>query len=194
MASAWALVFQVGSAAARAHCDTLSGPVIQDARRALEAGDLAPVLKWVAPADEAAIREAFTRVTTVRKQGDQARELADRYFFETVVRIHRAGEGAPFEGLRSAASIPTLVAAADAALASGSSESLARELTGSVSKELNKRFQAALLLKAHAEDSPHAGRAFVAAYVDYVHFVEGLSGIVEGAGHRQEEGVSPHAH
>ncbi len=43
-----------------AHCDTMSGPVIQDAQLALQRGDVTPVLKWVKLADEAQIREAFS--------------------------------------------------------------------------------------------------------------------------------------
>lgn len=32
---------------ALAHCDTLEGPVIKDAKSALEKKDVTPVLKWV---------------------------------------------------------------------------------------------------------------------------------------------------
>jgi hypothetical protein len=32
---------------ASAHCDTMNGPVVADARQALESGHLTPVLKWV---------------------------------------------------------------------------------------------------------------------------------------------------
>jgi hypothetical protein len=180
--------------AARAHCDTLDGPVIQDARRALESGDLAPVLKWIAPADVPAVRDAFGRTSLVRTQSEPARELADRYFFETVVRIHRAGEGAPYEGLKPAGSISPTIAAADQALVSGSPEKLARDLSSTVGEEVRKRFRTTQQLKAHAEESPEAGRAFVAAYVDYVHFVEGLDGLLEAGGHAHAAEAPSHAH
>jgi hypothetical protein len=85
-----------------AHCDTLSGPVVLTAKAALEKGDVTPVLKWVKKEDEKEIREAFARTLAVRKQSTDARELADTYFFETLVRIHRAGEGAPYTGLKAA--------------------------------------------------------------------------------------------
>src|SRR5512138_2915043 len=88
---------------AAAHCDTMGGPVIADAKVALAKGDLTPVLKWVKPENEPEVRTAFTQTLKVRAQGPEARELADRYFFETLVRIHRAGEGAPYTGLKAEA-------------------------------------------------------------------------------------------
>ena len=85
-----------------AHCDTLEGPVVSTAKAALENGDVTPVLKWVKEDDEKEIRELFAKTLSARKQGKEARELADRYFFETLVRVHRAGEKAPFTGLKPA--------------------------------------------------------------------------------------------
>src|SRR5512140_2714587 len=83
---------------ARAHCDSMQGPVVAAARVALQKGDVTPALRWVKPADEAEIHRAFAQAMSVRKAGGTARDLADRYFFETLVRVHRAGEGAPYTG------------------------------------------------------------------------------------------------
>ena len=82
-----------------AHCDGLDGPLVKAAQKALETGDVNLVLIWVQKKDEAEVRQAFQKTLTVRKSSAQAGELADRYFFETVVRLHRAGEGAPYTGL-----------------------------------------------------------------------------------------------
>src|SRR5574340_348706 len=99
-----------------AHCDTLDGPVVATARASLEKGDVTPVLKWVRKEDEKEIQELFNKTLIVRKQGKEAKELADMYFFETLVRIHRAGEGAPYTGLKAAGTVEPSVAAADKAL------------------------------------------------------------------------------
>ena len=72
-----------------AHCDSLEGPVVQDARLALESADPTAVLKWVSREHEDEIRDAFKQTLAVRAKGDDAKTLADRYFFETLVRIHR---------------------------------------------------------------------------------------------------------
>src|SRR5512142_1210765 len=81
------------SSEARAHCDTMDGPVVNTARMALEKGDVTPVLKWVRKDDEGEIKAQFQKTLAARKQGKEAKELADKYFFETLIRIHRAGEG-----------------------------------------------------------------------------------------------------
>lgn len=77
-----------------AHCDTLDGPVVAAARKALDSGNVNLILVWVQKKDEGEIRNMFQKAVAVRKAGGQAKELADMYFFETLVRIHRAGEGA----------------------------------------------------------------------------------------------------
>lgn len=103
---------------AYAHCDTLDGPVVQTARESLEKSDITPVLKWVQVKDEKEIRAAFDKALAVRAMGPEAKELADMYFFETLVRIHRAGEGAPYTGLKPGAAVDPAVALADKALES----------------------------------------------------------------------------
>ena len=114
------------STPAQAHCDGLDGPVVAAARTALGSGNPDPVLIWVQPTDEMQVRQAFAEAVTVRKLGAQARELADRYFFETLVRLHRAGEGAPYTGLKPAGrDLGPAIPLADKAIASGSDEDLA---------------------------------------------------------------------
>src|SRR5512136_371299 len=82
-----------GSNKVLAHCDGMDGPVVTAAKKALETGDANPVLIWVQKKDEGEIRKAFQKTLAVRKLSPEAKELGDMYFFETLVRIHRAGEG-----------------------------------------------------------------------------------------------------
>lgn len=184
--------FLVASTAG-AHCDTLEGPVVKTARLALDKGDVTPVLKWVRPADEPEIRDLFQKTLAARKQGPEVRELVDRYFFETLVRIHRAGEGASFTGLKPAGTpVEPAIALADAALASGDSDRLAKAIAGHVEEGIRHRFARALETKKHADDSVAAGREFVAAYVELTHYVERLhADATTDAGHA---GSSPAAH
>jgi hypothetical protein len=173
---------------AAAHCDTLDGPVVITARAALETGDVTPVLKWVRKQDEKEIQELFGKTLAVRKQGKEARELADMYFFENLVRIHRAGEGAPYTGLKPAGMVEPSVAAADKALESGSADSLVKLVNDAVAKGIRRRFAQALETKKHAEHTVEAGRSFVAAYVEFTHYVERLHmDAVSGSGHVHEQ-------
>lgn len=157
-----------------AHCDTLGGPVIAAAREALESGDITPVLKWVRKDDEAEIRGMFEKTLKVRKEGPEARELADMYFFETLVRIHRAGEGAPYTGIKPAEAVEPSIEEADRALESGNADRLVRLITDAVDEGIRERFEHAYRTSMHAADSVEAGREFVEAYVEFTHYVERL--------------------
>ena len=171
----------------RAHCDTLDGPVVQAAKVALSQGDISPVLKWVTPNDEAQIRSAFQRALQVRKLGPEARELADNYFYETLVRIHRAGEGAPYTGLKPAGTaVEPGIALADKALKAGSAEDLVRQLTYHMVAGIRQRFAAVQAASKHADDSAAEGRAFVASYVEFIHFVERLEQVPSTPAHYGE--------
>lgn len=157
-----------------AHCDTLDGPVVIEAKAALERGDITQILKWVRKEDEKEIKTQFDKTLAVRKQSKEARELADMYFFETLVRIHRAGEGAPYTGLKAAGTVEPSVAAADKALESGSVDSLVKLVTDAAEKGIRQRFAHAAETKKHADHGVEYGRKFVAAYVEFTHYVERL--------------------
>jgi hypothetical protein len=167
---------------AYAHCDTLDGPVVTEARAALEAGDVTPLLKWVRPDDEGEIRAAFDHALEVRALGEPARGLADRYFFETLIRVHRAGEGAPYTGLRPTGDAHSPESAADRALAAGTVDDLAARIAEHATVGMRERYAAVTAAQKHAGEGVEAGRAYVAAYVDYVHYVLGLHNAIEGAG------------
>lgn len=158
---------------ARAHCDTLDGPVASAARAALETGKLAPVLAWVRPAAEGEVRAAFASARAARRSGKDAREVADRWFLETVVRVHRAGEGAPFTGLKPAGAVDPAVAAADRAVAGGDAAALERLLVAAVRDGLRTHLARLERERPPAEDV-EAGRRWVAAYVPFVHWAEGV--------------------
>lgn len=167
--------------AAWPHCDGWDGPVVADARRALAKGDPAPVLIWVRPADEAAVREAFARVLAVRRGGGPAQDLADQFFFETVVRLHRAGEGAPYTGLKPAGrDLGPVIPAGDQALAGGDLKPVWKLLSDAAHQGLHARFDAARKARGFAEGDLAGGRRFVAAYVDFMHYLEGLHGAAAG--------------
>ena len=179
----------LSAAPAFAHCDSLDGPVIQEARTALSRGDVTPVLKWVRSDDEAVIRDAFTRTLEVRKLSPAAAELADRFFFETLVRIHRAGEGESFTGLKPAGAIDAVIASADRAIESGNFDAQLTELTGKLEHLLRERFAELQRRREHREHHVPAGRSYVEAYVGFIHLYERLVRIADAP-----EVASTHEH
>jgi hypothetical protein len=141
----------------------------------------------VSPADEPEIRKVFAQTLRVRRLGTEARELADIHFFETLVRIHRAGEGAPYTGLKPpGAGVEPAIAAADEALRSGDVEALAKLLADEVARGLRERFRQVRALARYEPHDVAAGRRFVAAYVAFIHYAEAVhasAGSARGAAH-----------
>lgn len=178
-----------------AHCDTMSGPVISDAKYALEAKKVDPVLKWIRPQDEEEIRSLFDKTLEARKKGEGVQELVDMHFFETLVRVHRAGEGAPYTGLKPADTpVEPGIEAAEEALQSKSDSAIVNALQSKVESSVHERFQRVIVAAQHKDDDAVAGREYVEAYVDYIHYIERLHEVLSGAaahGHATE--ASEHA-
>jgi Family of unknown function (DUF6448) len=180
-----------------AHCDGLDGPVVQAAQKALETGNVNLVLIWVQKPDEAEIKRAFDHALGVRKLSAEARELADRYFFETLVRIHRSGEGAPFTGLKQAGrDLGPAIPAADKALLDGSADGVLKLLTDRLECGVREHFEHAQVAKDFDENDVDTGRNFVKAYVEYIHCVEALyrqaTSPVHGHYHEGEQAAHDH--
>jgi len=168
---------------ALSHCDTMDGPVVQAAKVALERKEVTPVLRWVTKDGEAEVKAAFAKSLAVRTKGVEARELADQYFFETLLRVHRAGEGEPFTGLKPAGTDPgPVVTEADKALETGSADKVIKLVADEAAAGIRQRFAEVREKKRHADESVDAGREFVAAYVEYVHYAEGLHETAQGSG------------
>ena len=167
--------FAFTPARALAHCDGLDGPVVKAAQRALDTRNPAPVLIWVQEKDEPEIRKAFEQTLAVRELSAEARELADRFFFETLVRVHRAGEGAPFTGLKPAGrDLGPAIPAADESVRVGSVEPVRHLLMVAIQERLRLQFGEVMATKTFEPDDVTAGRAHVKAYVEFIHFVERL--------------------
>jgi hypothetical protein len=129
----------------------------------------------------------------VRKLGTPARELADTYFFETLVRVHRAGEGAPYTGLKPAGrDLGPAIPAADRALETGELEPLARLLADATEKGLRQRFMEVRTARSHAAGNVEAGREAIGKYVLFIHYVERLhqSASTAPSGHAADAGAA----
>jgi hypothetical protein len=172
------------------HCDSLDGPVVRAARRALETTDVALVLPYVPKAGEREIIDAFEKVLATRKTGAVNREVADRYFFETVVRIHRAGEGAPFTGLKPAGlDVGPIIPIAERAIEGGNRQALEDALVQVVRSELAERFSDLEHLRGRAEGGVDEARAYVGAMLGLQVWAHGVYKATKARGH-----AAAHAH
>jgi hypothetical protein len=170
---------------ALAHCDTVEGPVAKAARASLATGKVDESLWWVQEKDEPEIRKAFSAAIAARKGSAESRSVADEYFLENLVRVHRMGEGESYTGIKPLGTpIDPAIAMADRALTKKDADELANEVAWHVKQAIKARYSETVKLKAHSPHSVAAGREYVAAYVHYIHMIEAIDAAVSAkAGH-----------
>jgi hypothetical protein len=158
-----------------AHCDGEDGPVVTAAKKALDENNVNLVLIWVQQKDEQDIRNAFDRTLYVRKLDPSAKELADKYFFETVVRLHRMGEGAPYTGIKPAGyNNDPSVKAADKTIEGSHLKNLYSMLSEELHNGLHNAYEKVEALKVYDKNDVEAGRRYTASYVNFLHYVEAV--------------------
>jgi len=167
---------------ASAHCDSYDGPVIQDALKAFEKNNVEFVLKWVEEEHEAEIKNLFAKTVALKGGDQEIYQIVEQYFLETLVRLHREGEGAPYTGLKPAGSTAPIIAMADNALEKNEVDRLLTNLNNHIQKVIREKYEKVADLKKVKDESLEKGRAYVAAYVDYTHTLEGIeAAMVHGA-------------
>jgi hypothetical protein len=176
---------------AEAHCDAVDGPVATAARKALDTKNVNLVLPY-APAElEPELTAAFQQALAVRGKGPDARALADRYFMETAVRLHRAGEKAPYTGLKPAGTdFGPAIPAAEKALESGTHDALVKLLSAELAREIAARLPHARDKRtATKEPATRAGvpaaRERVSAELEFIGYVEGIHLAITGGRHAE---------
>lgn len=159
---------------ASAHCDTMDGPTVADGYKAIENKNVNYILKWVQPEYDEELTSIFDLAMKVRELGPDAKELAEKYLFDNLVRIHRAGEGAPFTGVKpSGTPIDEKVLAADKAIESGDLSNLESMMEDEELPELRESYKNVMLKKDFDVNDVEAGREYIEAYVMFFKYAEG---------------------
>lgn len=169
---------------AHAHCDSYDGPVIKDAIKALENNNVDLVLKWITPEQEKQIISLFNKTYALKSHDKEVYEIVEKHFFETLVRLHRETEGAPYTGLKPAGSTKQIIQMTDNALQEDDIEGFLIKLDNHLNTVVREKYQNVTELHKVKDNSAAQGRAFVKAYVDYTHTIEAIHHIIEhGAAH-----------
>lgn len=172
----------VGSLPAYAHCDSYDGPVIKDAARALETNNVNLVLKWITPGQEKEIISLFNKTYSLKSGDKTVYAVVEKHFFETLVRLHRETEGAPYTGLKPAGSTKMIVRLSDLAIENNDIDELLGKLNVHIEKVIKEKYEKLAALEKVKNNSPQQGREYVEAYVDYTHTIEAIHDIVEQEG------------
>lgn len=182
---------------ANAHCDTMDGPTVADGKKAMEENNINYALKWVQPDYEEEIKQVFELSMKVKDLSPETKEIAEKYFFSELIRIHRTGEGAPFTGLKpSGTPIDEKVKAADESIAVGNLSPMEGLIEEEKMPELEERYNNAMALKDFDVNDVEAGREYIEAYVKFFKFAEGEEDghHVEATDAHSEETVGEDAH
>ena len=167
-------IMLIAPLSASAHCDTMDGPTVKDGRKAMETNNINYAMKWVQPKYEKEIEQIFELSMKVKDLSPDAKELAEKYFFENLVRLHRTGENAPFGGLKpSGTPIDEKLLAADKSIDVGNLSPLKNMIEKEKMPELKEKFKKVMALKNFDVNNLEAGREYIEAYVKFFKFAEG---------------------
>lgn len=171
-----------GSPPASAHCDSYDGPTIKDAAKALETNNVNLVLKWITSEQEEVIIPLFNKTYSLKTGDKEVYEIVEKHFFETLVRLHRETEGAPFTGLKPAGTTKKIIQLCDRALESKNVDDFLVKLNTHIGKVIREKYEKVVALDRVKNDSPVKGREYVEAYVDYTHTIEAIHDIADQSG------------
>jgi len=175
----------------------MDGPVVKAAKKALDKGNVNLILPWAPKEAEAEIKSAFQKTLKVRKLGKEAAELADYWFFETIVRLHRAGEGAPYTGLKPAGlDEGPAVPRAEKSIETGNVKEISSFLSHELEEELHEKLERALRLKEYDENDVDGAREYVEAMLGFILYSHGMHMAIKGGAHHgeREEKKGGHKH
>lgn len=166
-----------------AHCDSYDGPVIRDALKALEKEDVTLVMKWIGEEYEEEIKTLFDKTIGLKKGDAEIYSIVEKYFLETLVRVHREGEGASYDGLKPAGSVTPFVMMADRSIEDGDIDGMLLRLDHHIRHVIADKYEKVRELSKFKDRSVEEGRAYVVAYVDYTHTLEGIEEVLLHGGH-----------
>lgn len=175
-----AMVFMLTSVSGFAHCDSYDGPVIKDALTALDNNNVELVLKWIDSHQEQEVIALFNKTYNLKDGDIEVYTIVEKHFLETLVRLHRETEGAPFTGLKPAGSMTPMVEMADRSIEINSMDEVSKTVTTHLEEVLRERYAKVMELSKTKDNSVEEGRAYVHAYVEYTHTLEALEHILHG--------------
>lgn len=169
---------------ASAHCDSYDGPVIKDAAKALETNNVNLVLKWITAEQEKEVIPLFNKTYQLKTGDKEIYAIVEKNFLETLVRLHRETEGAPYTGLKPAGTTKQIIQMTDKTIDSGNVDDFLETLNKHIDNVIREKYMKVAELSKVKNNSIVEGREYVEAYVDYTHTVEALHDIMEhGGGH-----------
>ncbi|MDI9436727.1 MAG: DUF6448 family protein [Euryarchaeota archaeon] len=162
------------------HSESMDGPVVNAAEKALDMENVNYVLPFVPLEHEGELKEAFERTIIVRELSASAAELADYWFFETAVRLHLSGRGKPYHGIKPAGynRRPALTLAEEA-LKKENSLDLINFMVSFMQEDIQTRFEDVLSKKDYELKDIESGRDYISSMQDFIRYLDKLYEFME---------------
>ncbi|MFX1470697.1 MAG: DUF6448 family protein [Promethearchaeota archaeon] len=163
----------------------MDGPVVMAAKNALSQKNINLILPWVPEEAEEELEVMFKRTLTIREKGEESAELADHWFFENTVRLHRMGEGKGFTGLKPAGlDWGPIVPKADKAIENEDPNEVIDFIKKTIEDKLREKFQKIIDQKNYDKNDVKKARKYVHAMLDFTLFSNHLyKFIIAGKSH-----------
>ncbi|MFW9973020.1 MAG: DUF6448 family protein, partial [Candidatus Odinarchaeota archaeon] len=141
------------------------------AKEALSEKNINLILPWVPEEAEEELEKIFKKTLTIREKGKESAELADLWFFENAVRLHRIGEGKGFTGLKPAGlDWGPIVPRADKAIENKNPNEVIDFLKNTIEDKLKEKFQYIMALINYDKNDVKNARKYVHAILDFTLF------------------------
>jgi len=81
--------------------------------KALETNNSELIKKWINVENESEVISLFNKTYSLKNGDKEIYEIVKTHFFETLVRLHRASENAPYSGLKPAGTTKPIIGMTD---------------------------------------------------------------------------------
>jgi hypothetical protein len=131
----------------------------------------------------------FNKTNSLKSGDKEVYDIVKKHFFETLVRLHRETEGAPYTGLKPAGQTKKIIQLSDQTIVDNNIDDLLIKLNKHIEKVIREKYKKVAVLSRTKNISIENGREYVSAYVDYTHTLEALHDILE-----HDSGNAEHQH
>jgi len=162
------------------YIDSMDGPVVKAAEKALDMEDVKHVLPFVSFEDEDEIKDSFEKTLLVRELSADAAELADYWFFETTVRLHRKEEEKTYTGLKSAGiDWGPIIPKIDQAIETENIDELLNFILNFIREDINSRFDDLLSKKDYDINDVEDARDYINSREEFIEYTRKFYDYVE---------------
>jgi hypothetical protein len=167
--------------------DITNGPVLKAAKLALETGNVNYVLIWFPEESENKLKNLFEKTFCERRAGKDVHGVTIDWYFETLSRLHRDRDGALYTCMKpNGLDVSPVVPKAERAIETCNAEEIIEVVPKTMEGDLRQHFHYVMEKRNYDVNNIIAGRAYVAAFIDFIVYLHNLNTSTSGEVGRAE--------